>query len=217
MGRGRKLLIVSAVLLAGCVLAWPFRKTGNEKSQEPTRVAEATSPENTDGSTAPENTASRQPANEAWQLGSLSPHVAAKQASLIEARSDKYRNLPAASFDFANHPALTAPFASSPVTPSVPPSKHYSVGEAKLQSDSRPAYATPEQDRSFDPRQLRQKPVRHVVQNSDTLEKIAKRYLRDESRALEIFDLNRDLLDNPHLLPIAAELRLPADAISTID
>jgi nucleoid-associated protein YgaU len=56
-----------------------------------------------------------------------------------------------------------------------------------------------------------------VVQNSDTLEKLAKRYLGDEDRAMEIFDLNRDVLDNPHLLPIHAELRIPADAQVSLD
>lgn len=49
----------------------------------------------------------------------------------------------------------------------------------------------------------------HIVHNGDSLERLAKRYLGDESRALEIFDLNRDTLENPHLLPIGAELRLP--------
>lgn len=53
---------------------------------------------------------------------------------------------------------------------------------------------------------------KHVVHNGDTLERLAKRYLGNESRALEIFDLNRDVLTNPHLLPIGAELRLPGAA-----
>lgn len=35
------------------------------------------------------------------------------------------------------------------------------------------------------------------------------RYLGDEARALEIFDLNRDVLDNPHVLRIGVELRIP--------
>jgi nucleoid-associated protein YgaU len=54
-------------------------------------------------------------------------------------------------------------------------------------------------------------PQRHVVHNGDTLGTLAERYLGDESRALEIFDLNRDVLNNPHLLPIGAELRIPTD------
>ena len=54
----------------------------------------------------------------------------------------------------------------------------------------------------------------HVVHNGDTLGRLAKRYLGDEARGLEIFDLNRDVLSNPHLLPIGAELQIPDDARS---
>jgi nucleoid-associated protein YgaU len=49
----------------------------------------------------------------------------------------------------------------------------------------------------------------HVVHDGDTLERLAERYLSDGSRALELFDLNRDVLENPHLLAIGVELRIP--------
>lgn len=49
----------------------------------------------------------------------------------------------------------------------------------------------------------------HVVHSGDSLERLAKRYLGDEGRAIEIFDLNREILENPHLLPIGAELKIP--------
>jgi nucleoid-associated protein YgaU len=49
----------------------------------------------------------------------------------------------------------------------------------------------------------------HVIHPGDSLDRLAKRYLGDEGRALEIFDLNRGVLENPHLLPIGAELRIP--------
>jgi nucleoid-associated protein YgaU len=52
----------------------------------------------------------------------------------------------------------------------------------------------------------------HVVHNGDTLERLAERYLSDGARALELFDLNRDVLENPHLLPIGVELRVPGAA-----
>jgi nucleoid-associated protein YgaU len=48
-----------------------------------------------------------------------------------------------------------------------------------------------------------------VIHNGDTLERIAARYLGDANRALELFDLNREVLANPHLLPIGVELRIP--------
>ena len=59
--------------------------------------------------------------------------------------------------------------------------------------------------------------ILHEVQNSDTLEKLASRYLGDQARALEIFDLNRDKLKNPELLPIGAELRIPVTQQQTVD
>jgi nucleoid-associated protein YgaU len=49
----------------------------------------------------------------------------------------------------------------------------------------------------------------HIVHDGDSLARLAKRYLGDESRALEIFDLNRGALENPHWLPIGVELRIP--------
>jgi nucleoid-associated protein YgaU len=52
----------------------------------------------------------------------------------------------------------------------------------------------------------------HVIHNGDTLERLAERYLTDGARALELFDLNRDVLENPHLLPLGVELRIPVGA-----
>jgi nucleoid-associated protein YgaU len=86
-------------------------------------------------------------------------------------------------------------------------------GSGPLPEDSRPhpAYATA--DGSLTPvnNTISHWPheILHEVQNSDTLEKLARRYLGDPARALEIFDLNRDKLKNPEILPIGAELRIP--------
>jgi nucleoid-associated protein YgaU len=52
----------------------------------------------------------------------------------------------------------------------------------------------------------------HIVHPGDSLERLAQRYLGDEGRAIEIFDLNRQVLENPHLLPIGAELKLPQES-----
>ncbi|WP_425397611.1 LysM peptidoglycan-binding domain-containing protein [Aeoliella sp.] len=51
--------------------------------------------------------------------------------------------------------------------------------------------------------------VWHVVSDGDTLAKIAERYLGDAYRAREIYELNQDRLQNPDLLPIGVELRIP--------
>jgi hypothetical protein len=76
----------------------------------------------------------------------------------------------------------------------------------------RPAYATAISDLSPTDQNSPVWPqeIIHEIQNSDSLEKLAKRYLGDPARALEIFDFNRDKLKNPEILPIGAELRIPA-------
>ena len=50
----------------------------------------------------------------------------------------------------------------------------------------------------------------HVVVDGDTLEQLAVKYLGDRKRFMEIYQLNRDLLPSPNVLPIGAELRLPS-------
>lgn len=49
----------------------------------------------------------------------------------------------------------------------------------------------------------------HVVHQGDSLERLAERYLGDAGRAIEIFDLNREVLANPHLLTLGTELKIP--------
>lgn len=227
MSRGKKLLIVGLVLAAGLLLAWPFRKIAVEKNYD--SVASA-NPPGTIQQRRPQQIAPA-PSLETSTLRAPAPHVVAKMTSTGEPHSQSPRPPASTSFDLANHPALAAMQMSaetqptttqraSPVTPAVPPQQQpaaASSASTPQSSSSRPAYNTGEHDRVFDASQQRPREIRHVVQNSDTLEKLAKRYLGDEGRALEIFDLNRDVLDNPHLLPINAELRIPADARTTFD
>jgi len=49
----------------------------------------------------------------------------------------------------------------------------------------------------------------HKVAENDTLELLAERYLGSADRAMEILDLNRDVLSAPDALPIGVELRIP--------
>ncbi|MCI0492250.1 MAG: hypothetical protein L0Z07_04860 [Planctomycetes bacterium] len=49
----------------------------------------------------------------------------------------------------------------------------------------------------------------HVVVDGDSLPKLAGRYLGDPNRSAELYELNRDVLENPELLPIDAELKIP--------
>ncbi len=50
----------------------------------------------------------------------------------------------------------------------------------------------------------------HVVSDGDSLAKLAARYLQDESRSDEIYQINRNVLGSPDLLPIGVELRIPS-------
>jgi hypothetical protein len=61
-------------------------------------------------------------------------------------------------------------------------------------------------------------PRTHVVVDGDSLERLANRYLSDPRRTREIYELNREVLSAPDLLPIGAELKIPdRGAIATSD
>ena len=52
-------------------------------------------------------------------------------------------------------------------------------------------------------------PATHVVADGDTLTGLAERYLGTPDRYLEIYELNRDVLASPELLPIGHALKIP--------
>jgi hypothetical protein len=49
----------------------------------------------------------------------------------------------------------------------------------------------------------------HQIADGDTLSKLASRYLGRGDRYLEIYELNRDVLASPDLLPIGAVVKIP--------
>ena len=49
----------------------------------------------------------------------------------------------------------------------------------------------------------------HKIVDGDTLPALAQQYLGSAARAREIFDANRNVLSDPELLPIGAELKMP--------
>ncbi len=214
MSRVKKLLIVTFVLAIGIGMALPFRRQAGDSVQPLPVDNPLQTSERTDSYERLDPTA-----NGSARLGNQrSKQVEAHMAST---RDDELTAGRTNGFDLADHPALaTRPatarkdraasqldqsskvqtqdtFEQSPVTPQTLPG----AGHA------RPAYATTlptESDAAAWPEELI-----HVVHNGDTLEKLAERYLGDSGRALELFDLNREQLSNPHLLPIGAELRIP--------
>ena len=58
-------------------------------------------------------------------------------------------------------------------------------------------------------------PPTHKIIDGDSLALLAERYLGSASRAMEIYEANRNVLAHPEILPIGAELKIPrADQVS---
>jgi len=52
-------------------------------------------------------------------------------------------------------------------------------------------------------------PPTHKVVDGDSLALLAERYLGSQSRAMEIYQANRNVLTQPDILPIGVELKIP--------
>lgn len=50
----------------------------------------------------------------------------------------------------------------------------------------------------------------HTVVSGDTLSKLAKVYLGDSNRYMEIFKVNKDTLTNPDMIKVGQKLNIPA-------
>jgi nucleoid-associated protein YgaU len=199
--RRRKLFTAGLILALGLVLSWPFRKApnGSEQSYSPAEMQTET-PRASNGD--PIASAHMAPPTQIPVApDQVVAHVASAKEPAINSNPNELE-----SFDLANHPAI-ANAQDSLITESAAP--------LAASTESRPVYSTVE----LAPDVGSQWPEEliHVVANGDTLEKLAERYLNDAGRALEIFDLNRDQLTNPHLLPIGVELRVPVDPSRIID
>jgi nucleoid-associated protein YgaU len=55
----------------------------------------------------------------------------------------------------------------------------------------------------------RARSLTHKISDGDTLAAIAQKYLGDAKRWREVFELNRDVLKNPDLLPIGTIIKIP--------
>lgn len=212
MTRTRKIVIASTVVLVGVLLSWPFRRSGNYAVDipEPVEILR-----NVDGDPI---TATSQPMADS-HVAVAPAAVAARPASTamgtpeLEAEGQQ-------GFDLENHPALTgikddARQNSQADAGSIPDAQMSPSAESD--AHARPAYATVNQSAGGPADEPWPEEVIHIVHNGDTLERLADRYLDDPQRAVDIFELNRDQLSNPHLLPIGVELRIPATNSSPVD
>jgi nucleoid-associated protein YgaU len=91
----------------------------------------------------------------------------------------------------SGEPAEGSPAAQSPPLTAVPV-----AGRSPASAAARP-----------DPDPLPE--VRHRVVDGDTLPELARRYLGDAGRYLELFEANRNVLSSPDLLPLGVELTIP--------
>ncbi len=86
-------------------------------------------------------------------------------------------------------PALPAAFTREP-SPEFAPTAPFSFASDAEQSDVGPR--------------------KHRVRDGDTLANLAERFLGDAARAPELLEANREVIKNADLLPIGAELTIPA-------
>jgi nucleoid-associated protein YgaU len=191
---GRKLVVVLSVLATGASTAFFFRKDASRVDPQealdeiPFRsrierrlAADAAWPKGTDGALPGAAPRSKQ----AMRV----PQAAT--AAIAESRSPAADHQPTFRQSFNPVGALLEPIDGTPPegTETEPPDL---LGGAPETADS-PA------DRL----------VRHKIADGDTLSKLAATYLDGGDRYLEIFDLNRDVLTSPDLLPIGRELKIP--------
>jgi nucleoid-associated protein YgaU len=204
--RGRKLFTVGAILAIGLILAWPFRKEGTHIEQVPPVASPPT--DVLRASNGDPIAALQDESPNAVMLAAPTQALAQTVGTSLTETIEKAPG-PLGSFDIANHPALVQA-AGVPIADSV------TLPSNTLPPTAEPTYSSIQKTPSVSIQDWPAELV-HVVANGDTLEKLAKRYLNDAGRALEIFDLNRDQLSNPHLLPIGVELRVPQNPNRIID
>jgi hypothetical protein len=96
---------------------------------------------------------------------------------------------------------------SAPSLPTALPASYAAPTNSAAENQVSPA-PWPVPDEAAEPRT-------HVVVDGDSLERLASRYLSDPQRSREIYELNRNVLTAPDLLPIGAELKIPERVVST--
>jgi nucleoid-associated protein YgaU len=199
--RKRKLLTATCILGLGFVLAWPFRRPENRNDFP--AVPEDRPSEPMRASNGDAIVAAPSPATIVEPMAPTIAHMASTAEAAAQPSSSQKIN----GFDLANHPALSEASTSLGVPNTT----------VLSESATRPAYTTVGEQLDNSTAATWRDEVLHVVANGDTLEKLAERYLNDAGRAMEIFDMNRDQLNNPHLLPIGVELRVPVSPDRIID
>jgi nucleoid-associated protein YgaU len=118
--------------------------------------------------------------------------------------------LPGASQTFATPTASAAPRRVSPtiVTPIDQPAPPPELPKS-FPSSSQPVSTRWGSSLSEMLPETASAPPIHKIIDGDSLALLAERYLGSASRAMEIYEANRNVLAQPELLPIGAELKIP--------
>lgn len=199
MARRTKLILAGIVLAVGAALAWQFRKAGDPgpgAGELTGPFADAARSAGSSPGNPPDKTAQMgqaQPAkSSAARLIGASPVGSADNASTNSTNSQQTQLAPPSD---ARVPELSAAFPSA--------SGDANRGPVGGELPARPL----ERGLGFDEEsRLRT----HKLADGDTLMQLAQRYLGSPDRWRELFDFNRDVLSDPELLPIGAELRIPS-------
>ncbi len=227
MPRRAKIVLVVAVLLAGLLVAWQFRKSPGEKSTAqspaPTETAQqhgwdsqkSAPPLDLFAAPAPSHTETQTTDVDSpavtGRLRLPAPHDGSAAAAASTAAPSSQTEKPADTLPDHTAPDHTATLpASKPAEAAVPELPANFSGtdhrDAKspfdLQADSgseQPAERT------------------HKIVDGDSLASLAERYLGSANRAGEIFACNRDVLSDPELLPIGVRLRIPSGTAHPAD
>ncbi len=181
MGRPAKLILAAVVLVAGVALAWQFRRPGGDASADAALGK-------------PLAAAHLSAIDSTGNSGPIATHDSSSQAPDVSAS----RTSPAKNSDNSGVPDLPREFTGSANGDTAPPP--LATDSARVASLSSPRLGSLSG--------IDQGPT-HKVTDGDTLMELAKRYLGNANRWNELYDYNRDVLTNPDLLPIGAELRIP--------
>lgn len=210
----RKLFVAAAIVTGGFVLALPFRRTEEFKTQHaawetPSQPAQEVGQPGQEVGLQPylvRRTAGNPPQDDLAWTPSVEPSAPSREYGREHGRESALPFDPlhresetTASIDRAAVAASAASLEieAAPGTVSEPMSD--------LHAPAAPPAAWTDADEDSAPYRM------YVIQNGDSLPKLAARYLGSVGRALELFDLNREVLSNPHLLPIGAEIRIPRE------
>jgi len=198
-----KLIMVGLVLAAGVAGALTFRHREPQLASQPSTGLERRASDTPDGA-----------AGESRLLG----HIESEPGSEPHAAETPATPLPAAAPVITAPPPLNtsqalAPTVSARATPApagMPADSPWSASGHSLGAAGHPASTAGEPLAvAAGPRRPRTPYKSHRVKDGDTLSSLAQHYLGDGQRWSEIYELNRDLLRDPDILPIGARVKIP--------